>query len=94
MIKLMLVPALILAACTPAQEERFDANLARAARYCTRIEIAAPLLKPIMVVSGVPADIVLKGEAQIAAYCFAIKAVAVPVTPVVAPESTPLVPAR
>jgi hypothetical protein len=69
---------LLLAACTAAQEARFDARVAQAARYCQRIEVVAPLAKPALVLHGVPAAEVAKGEAAIAAYCQAIKAVAVP----------------
>lgn len=85
MTRTIVLAVLALAACTPAQEARFDASLAKAARYCMRAEAAAPLVKPALVVSGIPADIVAQGDAKIAAYCQAIKAVAVPVSETLAP---------
>lgn len=86
----VILATIALTACTPAQEQRFDASLAKAARYCMRAELATPLLKPALVVSGIPADVVAQGEARIAAYCALIQAVAVPVAPVAAPVAQPL----
>lgn len=74
----ILAIGLMLTACTAAQEARFDARVAQASRYCQRAEAVAPVVKPVMVLHGVPAAEVVKGEAAIAAYCQAIRAVAVP----------------
>jgi hypothetical protein len=79
MIRHAVFAVLVIGGCSAAQETRFDATLAKAARYCMRAEAATPLLKPALVVSGVPADIVAQGDTKIAAYCQAIQAVAVPV---------------
>lgn len=68
-------------ACTPAQEARIDAGLAHVARKCARLEAARPLVAPTMALVPVPPAEVAKGDAAVAAWCAAIKAVAVPVDP-------------
>lgn len=89
MTRLILLAALTLAACAPAQVQQANKVITKGQLYCAKATAAGPLVVALADASGVPVNVIGQTSSAVQAWCAAIGAI--PVIPPPNPAQAPVV---